>query len=122
MVSSSDLRIPLGPLEVASGVTVAHRAIARLAAKAAYATYGVVGMQTHPIRRLARFFQGSVVEGVEIDVEGGRANIGLHVVLERGVNLAQVTENLREQVQYQLGQVAGLPLGEISIRVEDLRD
>ena len=121
-MTSSDLRIPLGPLEASSGVTVAHRAIARLAAKAGFSTYGVVGMQTHPVRRLARFLQGSVVEGVEVDVEGGRANVGLHVVLERGVNLAQVTENLREQVQYQLGQVAGLPLGEISIRVEDLRD
>jgi uncharacterized alkaline shock family protein YloU len=43
-------------------------------------------------------------------------------VMERGVNLSQVTANLREQVRYQLAEVGGVPLGDISVRVEDLQD
>jgi uncharacterized alkaline shock family protein YloU len=42
--------------------------------------------------------------------------------MERGVNLAQVTANLQEQVRYQVAEVGGVPLGEISVRVEDLQD
>jgi uncharacterized alkaline shock family protein YloU len=121
-VPSSDLHIPFSSPDPAGGITVAHQVIAKLAGKAARATYGVVAMQERPIRKLARFFRGSLTEGVEVDISDGAANIGLHVVMERGVNLSQVTANLREQVRYQLAEVGGVPLGEISVRVEDLQD
>ena len=121
-MSTTDLKIPFHSPDLAGGVTVAHQVIAKLAGKAARATYGVVAMQEPPIRKLARFFRGSLTEGVEIDIEDGAANIGLHVIMERGVNLSQVTANLREQVRYQVGEVGGVPLGEINVRVEDLQD
>ena len=121
-MSSPDLHIPFSSPGLDGGITVAHQVIAKLAGKAARATYGVVAMQEPPVRKLARFFRGALTEGVEVDIEDGAANIGLHVIMERGVNLAQVTTNLQEQVKYQLAEVAGLPLGEVSVRVEDLKD
>jgi len=121
-VSSPDLHIPFPSPGLDGGITVAHQVIAKLAGKAARATYGVVAMQEPPVRRLARFFRGSFTEGVEVDIADGTANIGLHVVMERGVNLAQVIANLQEQVRYQVGEVGGVPLGEINVRVEDLQD
>ena len=121
-MASSDLKIPFATSELDGGITVSHQVIARLAGKAARATYGVVAMQDSSLRKLARFFRGSIAEGVEIDVHDDKADIGLHVVMERGVNLAQVTANLQEQVRYQVGEVGGLPVGEISVRVEDLQD
>ena len=121
-MSQSDLRIPFKGADLSGGVTVAHQVIVKLAGRAARATYGVVGMQERPIRKLAQFFRGSLSEGVELDVDEGTVSIGLHVVMERGVNIAQVTANLQEQVRYQVEQVGGVPVGEISVRVEDLRD
>jgi uncharacterized alkaline shock family protein YloU len=121
-MASPDLIIPFSTPGVRGGITVHHDVIAKLAGKAARATYGVVAMQEPPIRRLARFFRGSLSEGVEVAVEGGVANIGLHVIMERGLNLAQVTANLQEQVRYQVAEVGGVPVGEISVRVEDLKD
>ena len=121
-MSTTDLKIPFRSPDLAGGVTVSHQVIAKLAGKAARATYGVVAMQERPMRKLAHLFRGSFTDGVEVAIEDGRANIGLHVVMERGVNLAQVTANLQEQVRYQVGQVCGVPLGEISVRVEDLQD
>ena len=121
-MSSPDLHIPFPSAGLEGGITVTHQVIAKLAGKAARATYGIVAMQEPPIRKLARFFRGSLTEGVEIDIQDGVANIGLHVVMERGVNLAQVTVNLQEQVRYQVGEVGGVPLGEINVRVEDLQD
>ncbi len=121
-MASSDLRIPFAASDLGGGITVAHQVIAKLAGKAARATYGVVAMQEPPIRKLARFFRGSYTEGVEVDVQDDKASIGLHVVMERGVNLAQVTANLVEAVRYQVGEVGGVPLGDINVRVEDLQD
>lgn len=121
-MSSADLHIPFSSPGLDGGITVAQQVVAKLAGKAARATYGVVAMQESPIRKLARFFRGALTEGVEVDIEDGAANIGLHVVMERGVNLAQVTANLQEQVRYQVAEVGGVPLGEISVRVEDLQD
>jgi uncharacterized alkaline shock family protein YloU len=121
-VASPDLKIPFASSDLDGGITVSHQVIAKLAGKAARATYGIVAMQDSSMRKLARFFRGSITEGVEIDVQEGKADIGLHVVMERGVNLAQVTANLQEQVRYQVGEVGGVPVGEISVRVEDLQD
>jgi uncharacterized alkaline shock family protein YloU len=121
-MASSDLKIPFAASDLDGGITVTHQVIAKLAGKAARATYGVVAMQDSSMRKIARFFRGSITQGVEIDIQEGQANIGLHVVMERGVNLAQVTANLQEQVRYQVGEVGGVPVGEISVRVEDLQD
>jgi uncharacterized alkaline shock family protein YloU len=121
-MSTPDLYIPFAAPDLDGGITVAHQVIAKLAGKAARATYGVMGMQEHPIRKLARFFRGPLMAGVEVDIADGAANIGLHVVMERGVNLAQVTANLQEQVRYQVEDVGGVPLGQVNVRVEDLKD
>jgi uncharacterized alkaline shock family protein YloU len=121
-MASSDLSLPFTTPAPAGTITVAHQVITKLAGRAARATYGVVGMQESSVRKLARFFRGPLSEGVEVAVDEGRANIGLHVVMERGLNLSQVTANLREQVRYEVEQVGGLPVGEISVRVEDLKD
>ncbi len=121
-MAQADLRIPFRGQDLDGGVTVAHQVIAKLAGTAARATYGVVAMQESPIKKLARFFRGSLSEGIELEVVEGRVDIGLHVIMERGVNIAQVTANLREQVRYQLERVGGVPVGEISVRVEDLQD
>ena len=121
-MAQSDLKIPFSGQDLSGGVTVSHQVIAKLAGKAARATYGIVAMQEPPIKKLGRFFRGSMSEGVELEVGAGSVDIGLHVVMERGVNIAQVTANLIEQVRYQVERVGGVPVGEISVRVEDLQD
>ena len=121
-MAAADLKIPFSSPGLGGGISVAPQVIAKLAGKAARATYGVVAMQEKPIKRLSHLLRSSFTDGVEVDIEGDRANIGLHVVMERGLNLAQVTANLQEQVRYQVGQVGGVPLGEVAVHVEDLQD
>ncbi len=121
-MSQADLRIPFADAGLTGGVTVSLQVIAKLAGRAARATYGVVAMREPPIWKLARVFRGSLSEGVELEVGEDKVDIGLHVIMERGVNIAQVTANLQEQVRYQVQKVGGVPVGEISVRVEDLQD
>ena len=121
-MSQADLRIPFRDAGLDGGVTIAHHVIAKLAGQAARTTYGIVAMQEPAVRRIARFFRGSVTEGVEVFIGESGVDIGLHVVMERGVNIAQVTTNLQEQVRYQVERVSGVPVGHINVRVEDLQD
>jgi len=121
-MASDALTLPIAGPGPEGEVVVAPVVVAKLAGAAARSTYGVVRMESSPIRRLTRFLKGSLTEGVEIAVEGEAVRIELHVAMERGVNLAQVTANLQEQVRYQVETVAGLPVGEIGVHVEDLED
>lgn len=119
---TSDLTIKIGAPGFASAVTITAKVIAKLAHKAAFATYGVVGVPVRPIRRVARVFGAQADDGITVTIADGRVDIDLHVVMERGVNLAQVTANVQKQVRYELADIAGLPLGEVRVRVEDVVD
>ena len=104
------------------GVVIAELPLAKLAGRAARTTYGVVGMRSSPVRRVTGLFRGTLTEGVEVSVHDGVVSVTLHVVMERGVNLAQVTATLQEQVRYEIERSSGLPVGDIEVRVEDLRE
>lgn len=120
-MAAGELRLPLGE-GVSGDLVVAPLVVAKLAGAEARATYGVVAMQVSPMKRLARLGKGSVTDGVAVEVADDGLRIGLHVVMERGVNLAQVTLNLQEQVRYRVEKVAGIPVADITVRVEDLQD
>lgn len=120
-MTASDLKIPFGGSGISGDLVVAAAVIAKMAGAEARATYGVVGMQVSAIRRLTRLGKGSVTDGVEVAVAEDGAHICVHVVMERGVNLAQVTANLQEQVRYRIERVAGIPVADIAVRVEDLQ-
>ena len=121
-MAASELRIPLTGPGILGEVVVAPGVVAKLAGAAARATYGVVAMQVSPMKLLARLRKGSLADGVTVEVVDDDLHIGLHVVMERGVNLAQVTANLQEQVRYRVEKVAGIPVADIAVRVEDLQD
>ena len=87
------------------GVTIADVVIGKLAGRAARTTYGVVAMHSSPVRKVAGLFRNPLTEGVDVEMKDGSAHIVLHVVMERGVNLAQVTATLQEQVRYEVEHV-----------------
>ncbi len=121
-MTAGDVTLLLAGPGLSGRVVVSHLVVAKLAGTAARGTYGVVAMQASSMRRLARFFKGSLTEGVEVEIDGDTLKIGLHVIMERGLNLAQVTANLQDQVRYAVEKVAGIPVADISVRVEDLKD
>jgi uncharacterized alkaline shock family protein YloU len=103
-------------------VVVSDLAVAKLAGQAARTTYGIVAMRRSPRRKIVQMLRGPLAEGVEVEGESAGARITLHVVMERGVNLAQVTANLKEQVRYEVEHQGGVPVTEVVVRVEDLHE
>lgn len=110
------------PASQAGEVTISEVVLAKLAGRAARTTYGVVGMHGSPVQRVAGIFRGALTEGVHAEVRDGRVYLRLSVVMERGVNLAQVTATLREQVRYEVERNSGLPVADVEVRVQDLRE
>lgn len=121
-MSESEIKAPGPRAGVIGDIAVSDLVIVKLAGYAAQTTYGVIAMHRSPLAGIARLFRGPFTEGVDVDLRDGEAEIGLHVVMERGINLAQVTANLQEQVRYQVEQFTGVKVKQVSVRVEDVRE
>jgi uncharacterized alkaline shock family protein YloU len=113
---------PTLPPADAGGVTIADVVVGKLAGRAARTTYGVVAMHSSPVRKVAGLFRNPLTGGVDVEMRDGAAHIVLHVVMERGVNLAQVTATLQEQVRYEVEHRSGVAVTDVVVRVEDLRE
>jgi uncharacterized alkaline shock family protein YloU len=97
-------------------LTITHDAIAEIVAETALACYGVVGL-TAPtrVRRMLRR------EGVT--VEGGREGlrIELHVVVEHGLNLAEVAATIRSQVGYEVERLTSFRVAAVEVVIQRVR-
>ena len=89
----------------------------RVAAEA----YGVVAMAPrNPREKLLsrdRLRQGITVGGT---AEEG-VTIELSVVVEYGLNLAEVASTLRNRVRYEVERLTGLRVAEVEVRIQDVK-
>jgi uncharacterized alkaline shock family protein YloU len=115
-VRNDDLCIPtdLGTIRIAGG------AVADLVARTAARCYGVVGLSSRNRvgRLLGRERAGSAVTVAQ---DGESVRIDLHVVVEYGLNLAEVAATLRSQVTYELERLTGLPVAAVGVHIENAR-
>ena len=59
-----------------------------------------------------------------IDVEGdatARSRIELHVVVEHGLNLAEVAATVRSQVAYEVERLTGLTVAAVEVVIQDVQ-
>ena len=124
-MAQSDLKAQLPADDLAGEVTVADTVIAKLAGRAALLTYGVVDLRGSLVGTvfgtLGRLLGESYTAGVDVDAHAEHADIVLHVIIERGLNLAEVTRTLEDQVRFEVERVAGVRVGDVVVRVEDVR-
>jgi uncharacterized alkaline shock family protein YloU len=101
----------LGRITIASGV------IAQIVAETAFECYGVVGMKGSLRGRVARH-----ARGIEVHRDGdGGVRIDLHIVVEYGLNLAEVAASVRNRVAYEVERLTGLPVLAVEVHVDDVR-
>jgi uncharacterized alkaline shock family protein YloU len=112
MEAAEPLSSPLGR------ITIANDAVAQVVGHTAAECYGVVGMAGK--RRLSKRekpTQGVTVRG---DAESG-ISIDLYVVVEYGLNLAEVAATIRSRVAYEVERITGLPVRALEVHIEDVR-
>jgi len=100
-------------------ITISSEVIAQIVAETAVECYGVVGMKGSLRGQLAR--ARGRPPGVEIGREDGRVTIDLHVVVEYGLNLAEVASSVSNRVAYEVERLTGLAVRAVEVHVDDVR-
>jgi len=107
-------------------ITIAPEAIAQIVGRTAAECYGVVGMSLRAsglgrerVTKLlprARPTRGIVVRNV-----GGAVGLELYVVMEHGLNLAEVAATVRSQVSYEVERLTGLRVASVDVHIQDVK-
>ena len=104
-----ELSTPLGRISIAGD------AISHIVAETVRESYGVVGMAG------PKWLPARPTRGIEIGRDGDAVTIEVHVVVEYGLNLAEVASTLRNRVGYEVERLTGLPVRAVEVHIEDVR-
>lgn len=114
----------IGRLNTGFGeVSIDNEVLAKVTGIAAEECYGIVGMATVNMKSgIAKLLKGdSITKGIELVVEDNVITIDLHIIIEYGVNIKAVTDNLISTIKYKLETFCGLEVAHINVFVEDVR-
>jgi uncharacterized alkaline shock family protein YloU len=104
----------LGQISITSG------ALAQIVGHTAAESYGVVGQApTGRWRRLLR--RERLTRGIDVNAGEEGLVVDLHVVVEYGLNLAEVAATVRTRVAYELERQTGLRVAAVEVHVDDVR-
>ncbi|MDO4429159.1 MAG: Asp23/Gls24 family envelope stress response protein [Atopobiaceae bacterium] len=103
---------------------VSNDCIADLAGYAALECYGVVGMAVIDEQAgVARLLPSARLrKGIDVAAANGRVSVDLHVIVEQGVNMAALVDNLTSSVKFLLKQIAELESVDVRVHIEGLRN
>ena len=108
--------------ETAHGrVIMTTSAIAAVAGRAVEESFGVVdqaGRRRGAMRLLAR---GKNDPGVRVRETDGGLALELHVVVDHGINLAEVTAMVQSRVTYEVERHTGLDVKAVDVHVDSAR-
>jgi uncharacterized alkaline shock family protein YloU len=96
-------------------ITISSDAIAHIVGETARECYGVVAMAGR------KWLPDRPTRGIEIGRDGDGLSIELHVVVEYGLNLAEVASTIRNRVSYEVERLTGLPIRSVEVHIEDVR-
>jgi uncharacterized alkaline shock family protein YloU len=104
-----DISTPLGRISIST------EAIAHIVAETVRESYGVVGMAG------PRWLPARPTRGIDIGSDDGAVTIDVHVVVEYGLNLAEVASTVRHRVGYEVERLTGLPVRAVEVHIDDVR-
>jgi uncharacterized alkaline shock family protein YloU len=100
-------------------VSISTDAVAQVVGHVAAESYGIVGMAGRRLPRLPG--RDRLTDGIEVKSRNGGVEIDLHVVVEYGLNLAEVASTVRTRVAYEVERQTGLTVTAVEVRIEDVR-
>ena len=104
-----ELSSPLGRISISSD------AIAQIVAETVRESYGVVAMAG------PKWLPARQKRGIEVSRDGDAVTIDVHVVVEYGLNLAEVASTGRNRIGYEVERLTGLPVRAVEVHIEDVR-
>ena len=109
--------------EPAGTTTIANEVIAQIVGLTVLECYGVVGMAATSLTQgVARLLSRErLTQGVSVRREEDELLIDLYVVIEYGLNLAEVAASVRSRVKYQLERLTQLPVASVQIHIQGVK-
>ena len=104
-----ELSTPLGRISISSD------AIAQIVAETVRESYGVVAMAG------PKWLPARSTRGIEVGREGDAVTIDVHVVVEYGLNLAEVASTVRTRIGSEVERLTGLPVRAVEVHIDDVR-
>ncbi len=103
-------------------IVVSDEVLAELAGFAALECYGVVGMANPTLKAGVSqlLSRDRLAKGIKIRSSGNGYSVDLYVVIEYGINLAQVSKNLGETVRYTLEKHAEIQVDDVFVHVQSI--
>ena len=102
-------------------ITISRDVVAEIVAETSSRCYGVVGMAPRGGRVGRLLARDRLTQGIEVEREGDGVGIDLRVVVEYGLNLAEVATTVRSQVAYEVERLTGLPVAAVEVVIQDVR-
>lgn len=105
-------------------ITISDRVVAEIACSAAMETYGIVGLAArNPKDGLYELLRlENMTKGVMIASHSDSSiAISLSVIIESGVRIAVVAENIIEKIRYQVETRTGLRVRDVQVIVQGIR-
>ncbi len=102
-------------------ITITTDAIAQLAGLTAAECYGVVGAQPKGGRLGRLMSRDKPEQGVEVVRTPDGLVITLRVIVEHGLNLAEVASTVRSHVGYEVSRLTGIPTVSVDVLIADVR-
>jgi uncharacterized alkaline shock family protein YloU len=101
-------------------IGVSSEAVAQIVGHVAAESYGIVGMAGRRFPRLPG--RDRLTDGIEVKShDGGGLEIDLHVVVEYGLNLAEIAATVRTRVAYEVERQTALTVATVEVRIDDVR-
>jgi uncharacterized alkaline shock family protein YloU len=100
-------------------ITIANEAVAQIVARTAAEAYGVVAMA--PRAAIGKLLPERPTRGIVVRGGDDGLRIDLHVVVEYGLNLAEVGSGIRTRVAYEVERLTGLRVAAVEVHIDDVR-
>lgn len=104
-------------------VTIDKEVIKKIASYATKESYGLVGMASRDkktgIVELLNFMNSS--KGVSIDIDGNFVYVELFVIVQYGVKVSVVADNLIEKVKYDIENQTDLKVKKVTVNVQGVK-
>ena len=104
-------------------VNVNEEILLKVAGYSAIECYGVVGMASKRttdgiVQLMGRENLG---RGVRVRSAGDSVDVDLYIIVEYGISISTVAENIIDTVKYKIEHLTGIKVGKVNISVEDIR-
>lgn len=109
--------------EALGRITISDDVLADLAGLTCTHCYGIVGMASQSFHEGVAELLGreSLRKGVRLHRRDDKVSFDLYVIVEAGINIAEVAHNLVEQVKYMVESSTGLKVEGVQVHVQGVR-